>query len=76
MGLDVKKSFIELAQCYELFICSRPNVEFIQGYPHYVELMKHAKIRNFLERTTDFVVAKTFRRDKVDVLMDAGGPSY
>ena len=45
----MKKSHIELARCYELFIYSLSNVEFIQGDPHYVELMKHAKIRNFSE---------------------------
>ena len=72
----MKKSLIELAQCYELFIYSRPGVEFIQGDPHYVELMKHAKIRNFSENTTDFVVARTIHGDGVDVLMDAGGPTY
>ena len=62
-------------KCYEPFIYSWPNVAFIQGDPHYVELMKHAKLRNFLEKTTDFVVAKTIHGDGVDVLMDAGGPT-
>ena len=70
-----KAALLALASKHTLFLFSRPPVQ-LDGDPHYLALKGLCTIIEFEEHASDATVAECIRTYKLDVLMDAGGPTF
>jgi len=71
-----KVMLLELARRKPLFIFSRPRIELPDGDPHYKALKELCTIIDFTEETSDKAIAECICTHKLDVCIDAGGPTF
>jgi hypothetical protein len=71
----MKVFLLWIAQHYDMFMISVPEVEHILDDPHYMALCKLAQIIEFPVETSHKIIADQIKSLRVDVLIDGGGPT-